>query len=438
MRINKEKIKKIGKLDLKNDLKGLLKDIRQQNRDTLEQRLYDLTAAFNITKEAYSSPDLEMCLKSLINKISDLMSVENISLMLMDREKGNLVVKLAKGMDKEIVKEAKVKVGEGVSGWIAKTGEPLLINDITKDKRFTNRADKYYTNSLLSVPLKVKNKVIGVINVNNKISRDVFRKEDLNILKTVSDMAAVAIESSRIKGEAKALEKLRGDFISNVSHELRTPLMTIKESVVLLLDGIAGNINDDQKKFLELAKNNIERLARLVDGLLDLARIDSGGGMKRSLFDIVHTIETTAASLSPLARKNGNVIVCQLPSSEIKIWGDADKLAQVVTNLIDNAIKYNKPDGKVEVVLAEHSETITISVSDNGVGIPPEDTAKIFERFYRINSPNKSKIKGAGLGLFITNEIVAMHCGKITVKSELNKGSTFIVTLPKNLRGNPR
>lgn len=417
------------------ELQSLFEEIKIENRSRLEEKLFDFMAAMRIEKEAASSPNLEGCLRILVDRIADLMSVEIISLMLMDKERGDLVVKLAKGLNDEVVKETRIKIGESVSGWIAQTGQPLLIEDITKDTRFKIKGGRYYTNSLLSVPLKFRDRVIGVINVNNKASREVFRQADLEVLNTIAELASLAIENSRIQEESKALEKLKGEFLSNITHELRTPLATVKETVVMLLDEIAGAITKDQRKFLEIARNNIERLGRLVDGLLEIAKSDAQKPiMKRTRFDAVALVRSVADSLKALIDKNGLTLECALPSQEIMVWGDLDRLTQVLTNLVDNAIKYNSVSGRVRLEIEDASEAVRIKVADTGKGIPESEREKIFDRFYRVDSDEVKQVKGAGLGLYICSQIVGLHKGTLTVESEVGRGSVFCVTLPKDLR----
>lgn len=424
-----------NKDDTTIEMKSLLEDIRRQNREMLEKRLFELTAAYSVGKEISSISDLERCLRILVNRIADLMSVEIVSLMLMDAEKSALMIKIAKGLDEEIVKEARVQLGDNIAGWVAKTGEPLLIEDISKDPRFVKRSSRYYTDSLLSVPLKVGNRVIGVINVNNKVSKDIFRREDLDILKTVADLAGVAIESAHLHEEVKARDKTRLDFISNVSHELRTPLAVIKEAVCSILDGICGSVNEEQKKSLEMAKQNAERLARLINELLELGKAESKQTpMKRSLFDLSRVIRNILTSLKVLAKDKGISLTAVLPDEKVEIWGDVDKVTQVLTNLIDNAIKYNKPNGKVEIGLEVVVSSVRIYISDTGAGISKEDLGKIFDRFYRVQMCVEGKTPGTGLGLSITRDILAMHGGEISVESEPNKGSKFTIVLPKDLR----
>ena len=415
-----------------------LKGIHQKNRRVLEKSLFELTAAYNIGREASYAADLQNCLKVLVDGIADLMSVEIVSVMLMDRYEEGLVLEFARGLGNEITKE-KVRLGQGVAGWIAQTGKALLIKDIKRDSRFSRRGGKYYTDSLLSVPLKINKKVIGVINVNNKVTKDIFEEDDMDVLNKVAGLAAAAIESARLQEEAMARDETRLEFISNVSHELRTPLSCINEGVSLVLDGVTGRINSKQKKFLAAAKNNIERLKRLVNELLELARVESRiTRMRRSLFDVVGLIEGVVASMGPLLKDKKISLKKTLPDKEIYIWADPDKLSQVLTNLIDNAMKYNRPKGTVEVSMDELAKAVNINILDTGIGISEEDIKKIFDRFYRVETPTKGKASGAGIGLSIINEIIKKHRGKISVDSLVGRGSRFTVTLPKDLRAENR
>ncbi|MCF7908242.1 MAG: GAF domain-containing sensor histidine kinase [Candidatus Omnitrophica bacterium] len=417
------------------NLKDFKSSLSKENRDFLEKELFKLTMAYNISKEISGNFNLEKTLNMLVDRIANVMSVGIVSLMLVGKNTGEMLIKFAKGLDKEIIKNVKVKLGEGVSGWVAQTGQSLLVKDISKDPRFSKRNGKYNTNSLLSVPLKIQDKVIGVINVNNKISKGVFNEEDLDILSKLADLAALAVTNSRLREDTKHLDDLRANFIANVSHELRTPLTAIKESVGIILEEIAGNINSQQKKLLSLAVQSISRLSRLIDDLLDFSKVDAETReMKRTLFDIGRIAELAVATLRPLAQKKEVDIKISLPNRKIEIWGDEDKLYEVISNFIDNAIKYNKPKGKINLKLEDTEKNVKIIVSDTGIGMPKQDLDKIFDRFKRIEGYSKDKVKGSGLGLSIVKDIVEMHGGETFVDSEINKGTTFTVTLPKNLR----
>ena len=416
--------------------KKILKGIQSENRESLEKDLFRFTAAYRIRKDISASLDLKNCIKLLVDRIADLLSVEIVSVMLMDKKQRELVLQLAKGFNTEITDEVRTKVGEGIAGWIAKTGEPLLIEDIKKDPRFKARGGRYYTDSLLSVPIKTENDIVGVINVNNKVSRDVFKKEDLEVLRTVAELTAAVITANKLRQEASALDNSRKDFVFDVSHELRTPLSSAKQAIALMLDKLAGNINEQQKKYLNIAKHNIDRLDRLIDGLLAIAKKESEAlRMKRKLFDAKELVSQIADSLGLIAESKGITLVKTLPAGQIKIWADRDKLTEVLTNLISNGIKYNKSNGKVEVGLKATDKLAEISVKDTGIGMPETDLDRIFDRFYRVEMRAKGKAAGTGLGLSLVKDIVEKHGGRISVRSEPDRGTEFTVTLPKDLRG---
>lgn len=422
-------------IDRFEGLKTLLNDVSTKTREELEAKILEFACIAQVAKDVSSTLKLEECLRILADRIADLLSVERVSLMLLDSRTRELVITIAKGLDESIAKKTKVKLGDGVAGWIAKEGKPLLITDIEKDPRFTKKDGGYNTNSLLSVPLKVKDKVIGVINVNNKTTKEVFKEDDLTVLMAVSELAAIAIENARLHEELKTLDNMKTNFISNVSHELRSPLASIKESVSLLLDEVSGTLNSEQRKFLEIAKKNIDRLARLIDELLDLAKIESGKTEMRRLFiNLVTIAEDVVNSFKALAENKDITLGIRTNPSLIKIWADPDKITQAISNLTDNAIKYSSNGSSVTVEVLDKGDFIEVGVVDNGVGISKENAERLFDKFSRLEDAIQNRVKGTGLGLAITKELVELHGGKISVDSEPDKGSRFFFTLPKDLR----
>ncbi len=400
------------------------------------RRFYKLRAAHSIMTELLSALDFEDCLRILVNRIASYLDIEKVSIMLVDSDKKRLVVKIAKGPGAESMHNANIRLGEGIAGWVGKTGEPLLIKDITKDSRFVRRpGGKYYNNSLLSVPLKLRNRIIGVINVNNKISKDVFRLSDLDLLRTIADFAAVAAELIRLEGQVSETNKYSQELISNVTHELKTPLATIKEALSLIADGLSGPLNEKQKRYIGMSIQNADRMARMLDNiLLSEEFVQNRQKISRNLFNVTDTAKNIMDSMGMLAKKKGIMLGGAIPGKKIEIWGDPDKLNEVISNLVENAIKYNRPDGRVDVMLEDSDRSVTISVRDTGVGIAKNDIGKIFDKYYRVNNSEKKDITGIGLGLSIVKDIVDMHKGKISVESECDKGTKFTVTLPKDLR----
>lgn len=225
--------------------------------------------------------------------------------------------------------------------------------------------------------------------------------------------------------------------LQNMSHELKTPLSIIKEALFLLSEGSLGAVSEKQKKFLDLSAQNVERLNHLINEFLAPVKQESSKSsmnMNRRLFNITDVAKTIMDSLNIIAKEKGIVLEGVIPDKKIEIWGDPDKLNQVISNLVDNAIKYNRPEGLVQVSLEEREDSIAISVKDTGMGIPKDALNKVFDRFYRVERRDAAGISGSGLGLSIVKDIVDMHKGVISVESEINNGSKFTVALPKNLR----
>ncbi len=234
----------------------------------------------------------------------------------------------------------------------------------------------------------------------------------------------------RAEEELKQTMEMKSQFISTVSHELRTPLSSMKESVIIVLDGVAGKINKDQRHFLDIAKRNIDRLSRLIDDVLDFQKLIAGK-MKLNMQEnaIGTAVNEVYNTMLPHAAKSGVHLAVDLQTDLPLVMYDNDRILQVLINLVSNAIKFTPAGGQVLVSASAQPEHLVLKVSDSGYGIPKEDLGKIFDRFYRVHRPGK-EIKGTGLGLAIVSRIMDAHGGRIEVESELDKGTTFTVFLP--------
>jgi two-component system sensor histidine kinase GlrK len=231
----------------------------------------------------------------------------------------------------------------------------------------------------------------------------------------------------------KELEDMKEDFYSTVSHELRTPLTAIKEASSMLLDGSYADAPEKQRELLTITKTECERLINSVNRILDFSK------MEANLMDFtfkkqnpVPLIRQTILKLAPIAAKKQIDLELKPPANLPAIWLDAERIAQVVENILGNALKFTDTGGKVTIQTLfnnDKNKYIEVRVSDNGRGIPKENMESIFEKFKRVEN-NAGRTQGTGLGLPIARYIVLSHGGKIWAKSELGKGSTFVFTLP--------
>lgn len=231
----------------------------------------------------------------------------------------------------------------------------------------------------------------------------------------------------------RKLEQMRSEFVANVTHELRTPLTSIRGFAETLLDGGALEEPETARNFVSIIKKESEHLGRLIDDILDLSRIESGKlKMRRETVNLAHLAKDTVGRLANKARSLGVNLVIEVAPGVPEIPGDPDRIAQVLLNLVDNALKYTPHGGSVTVSAADSGPHVSVSVADTGVGMPKSDLPRIFERFYRVDKARTRTTGGTGLGLSIVKHIVDAHGGTIGVESELGQGTTFTFLLPKH------
>ena len=229
----------------------------------------------------------------------------------------------------------------------------------------------------------------------------------------------------------KKIENYRKEFLGNVSHELRTPLFAIQSSIETLLNGAIED-NEVNKNFLESALRNLNRLESLLNDLIEISRIESGElTMSFRFFEIGTFIESIKNEFSVASAQKGIKIETQILNPKTNIYADKERLLQVFSNLIDNAIKYSNKNCKIIINAIDEIKSVKFEIVDEGFGISNEHINRIFERFYRIDKARSRDVGGTGLGLSISKHIVEAHNSTLKVKSELGKGSTFYFTISK-------
>ena len=232
--------------------------------------------------------------------------------------------------------------------------------------------------------------------------------------------------------ELKELDRLKSDFVSTASHELRTPLSITKEGIAIVLSGVTGRINKRQRELLKTSEENLERLKRIINDLLDISKIELGKlELSMSLVDLSLMVKHVCSQWKPELDKKEQTLNTSIAESPVNIYLDIDKIIQVLHNLISNAVKFTPERGTITVELKDREGSAEVSVSDTGKGIAKDDLPKVFSKFYqfgRIEAPGE---KGTGLGLAISKGIIQMHQGTINVESQVSKGSKFTFTLPR-------
>ncbi len=231
--------------------------------------------------------------------------------------------------------------------------------------------------------------------------------------------------------QLKELDRLKDEFISTVTHELRTPLTSI-QSIAEILRDYPDTDKKEQGNFLEIMINEIKRLSRLINQVLDFQKIESGRmDWQIRPLDLIQIVQRAVDATRQLVNDKQLLMTVDLPDAVPTITGDQDQLIQVMINLISNAVKFCKPEqGHIHIKLAHRNSRLLLSVEDNGIGISKENQKIIFQQFQQISTPGRGRPQGSGLGLAITKRIVEFHAGKISVESELDKGTKFTMVLP--------
>lgn len=258
--------------------------------------------------------------------------------------------------------------------------------------------------------------------------------------KTLLVHAAPVVRDNTVEGAVlvfhdittlRQLEKMRQDFVANVSHELRTPISTIKGYAETLLDGALDD-RDNARDFLKIICSDADRLAKLIEDLLDLSKIESGKlELHLNRIDLGPMIQQAVGHFRNQIHTKSLSVAIDIQKGLPDVLAEEGLIAQVLLNLIDNAVKYSDENGKIMISAHPDQGFVRLDISDTGIGIPQEDIPRVFERFYRVDKARSRELGGTGLGLAIVKHIIQAHHGDVTVKSILGKGSAFSFTLPQ-------
>jgi len=287
---------------------------------------------------------------------------------------------------------------------------------------------------------KFKN-IKGLVDILGKEVKKVFRKEweiEENFILEVSTVPLMTEgkETGTLVvlhdvSREKIIERLKTEFVSISAHQLRTPLSAIKWSLRMLLDGDLGEITEEQREYIEKTYKSNERMIALINSLLNVTRIEEGRFLYRPVLTRIDKItESVIEMLQGEAKRKQIDMRFKKEKGLPKVLVDTEKIKLVIQNLVDNAIKYTLPGGRIEIFLRRIKEGIEFSVKDTGVGIPKKQKERVFSKFFRGANVIRLETEGSGLGLFIAKNIVEAHGGKIWFKSKEGKGTTFYFTLP--------
>jgi signal transduction histidine kinase len=319
-----------------------------------------------------------------------------------------------------------------VAGWVAQTGKIVRVDDTLTDSRCAEIGQGM--RSVLAVPLRAHQSAIGVIQLEHPHPY-AYNASDERILASLANQAAIAVENVRLFDEAakvqalRELDRLKSELLSTVSHELRTPLASIKGYAGTLLRDDVEWDDATRGEFLQIIDEESDRLGELIEDLLQMSQIEAG---ILRVEPVPTRLPRMAQRVAKKARSNasGHHINVAFPGDFPEVRADPRRLEQVLRNLVENAVKYSPDGGTVTVRGDVVGGEAVISISDEGIGIAPEDLGRVFDRFYRADGQAVRRAGGTGLGLSICQGIVQMHGGRIWADSDPGAGSTFHFTLP--------
>jgi signal transduction histidine kinase len=391
-------------------------------KDT-EKRLEDYRRLIDIARDLASTLDLDILLNRIISAAADLTETEAASILLYDDAARQLYFQVATNLDQPTMRGLAVPLEGSIAGWIVINHKAARITDAKADPRHFSNIEKQThitTNSLLGVPLITKDKVVGVLEVINKQVGE-FTDYDEDLLQVLGSQAAVAIENTRLFNQS--------DLVTEFVHELRTPLASIGTATYLLL---RPEMSQEQRQsMIHNIYGETLRLNTLASTFLDLARLESGRvQFNLTRFDLATMLDESIEIMQSKADECSISLENEIPPDFPEVEADRDKIKQVVLNLISNAIKYSGPNSKVSIIAGLGESEWTLSVRDNGTGIPAKALPHLFQKFYRVQA-SAGKVSGTGLGLSICKQIVSGHGGSIEVKSKYGKGATFTIHIPK-------
>ena len=378
-----------------------------------------------IARDLSSIVDIEILLRRIIQSAVEFTQAEAASILLWDEKKQELSFQAVTNVELEAGLRCIVVPAESIAGWVAVNRRPVFVPDAHQDERFFGQVEEiteFVTRSMIAVPLIAMDKLIGVLEVLNK-QVDTFTTDDVELLQAMGAQAALAIENSRLFEQS--------DLMAGLVHELRTPLSSISAIAYLLQK---PGLNDEQRNTLaKTVSEEVERLNELASDFLNLARLEAGKvTFDKAPFEVKEMLEECRVMMAPKAAENQVEIFTQIPTGLPPLMADCNRIRQVIINLVSNAIKYNRPGGRVMLRAARHQNELAISVVDTGLGMMPDEISHLFEKYFRAKSSSKS-VPGTGLGLSICKQIVEGHGGKISVQSKPGAGSTFTINLPLDL-----
>ena len=436
---------------------SLLKMARSNQE--LARSLYQLNVLYNTSSQLAGSLDKDKLIKIMIEGIEKSLNFDlSCTLMFRSEREPVLIINSVNKISDRLLEALKLRAILSYKSILSDPPYDIKIGNLKIEKNIKHNIDEYDFSVLrydnMFSPIMLNDEFFGFTEIYREKP---FTTEDATCFQTLVQQVTIPLQSASFTQELKAtnrklqkLERLKSEFISIVSHELRTPLTAIKNAMDIILSGKAGEMTENIEKFVSMGKRNATRLSGIINDLLDISKIEAGKmDFKFELTHIEPVIEYVKTNLTEVAKEKNLIIKYEPIGDSVEIYADTNRLEQVLTNLVSNAIKFTPSAGQIEItskvvnarelqydhcfeedIKKLQGNYLQVCVEDHGIGIERKDLNHVFDKFAQIENSLSRKVGGTGLGLPIARQLMESHNGAIWCDSEVNKGSRFYFVIP--------
>jgi signal transduction histidine kinase len=402
----------------------IVRDLRERERQ--------ITLLYESIQTLSSSLELSQVLNHLAQGITTALQAKAASIRLLDQSGKQLQIAAAYGLSQRYLDKGPVEVAASRIDQEALRGRAVVV-ETADDAYFQYPSDVHAEgiHAVLCVALSGRRSPLGVLRVYSD-QPGFFTAKDADFVTAIARQGAMALENAMTYGELRKMDEVKSQFVRAVTHELRAPVAASQSLLRAVTHDLAGGLNDLQRDVLNRLSERLDALQALINDLLDLA-----AGKVEGLEGVLAPVSLEPVLTGVILRLSGEAeereIALQLErqASGVAVMATEQGLERIFMNLIGNAVKYTPAGGKVRITLQQHNDGVVITVADTGMGIPEGDLPHLFEEFFRAGNAKRSGITGTGLGLAIVKNLIDRYQGRIAVQSELGKGTTFTVSLPR-------
>lgn len=428
-----------ARVELEGGLDATARRLDETNVQLI-RRAKEVRTFQEVTDAITRNPEHAGVLAAIVAIVANSLDADLCAFLLHDEATGELVTQpggFGLSNDEGSLYRISLANDQSSSVRVFKTGEPFITADAQSDPLVIARyARLWRCHSLVVVPLILEGRRIGVLRVGS-FKKTFFTPDDVRFVSLLGEEAAVLIESAMLSKKLAdsntrlaEMHRLKDDFVSTVSHEFKTPLTSILGFLSVILEGEAGPLNPEQRRFLGIVRSSAQRLSSLVSDILDLSKLEEGVSVESAAFDLAAAARKTIDEMRWRADEKEIRMELEAPDGLPNAFGSERWLSQVLENLLSNAVKFSRPQGRVRVLISHKGEGLQATVVDDGIGIPEADQPRIFEKFFRASNRDATGAPGTGLGLAICRHIVDRHNGRIWFESRAGAGTSFHFVVP--------